>query len=189
MKSPDLDRLIDAAAEQLVGREPSTALTDAVMARVRATEGSGFGVPSSKLWFSGSRFWLSSAAVFTAAAIIFFVLKTPPAPIQGPERSASQPAQPAQPLIAAVSGPPVAVPIPSRPTAKHVAIRSRRTIGDEPAVTAFLFDDAIGLEPIEADPIDVDPIDISPIADAASQAPQPIQIEPLIIEPISSSND
>jgi hypothetical protein len=184
MNSQDLDRLIDAAAEQLVGREPSSGLIDAVMARVRAAEGSGFGVPSSKFWFSGSRFWLSSAAVFTAAAVIFFVLRTPPAPIQGPERSASQPAQPAQPLIAAVSEPPVAVPIASRPTAKHLPDRSPRLIVDDAGVTTFLVDDPIVMEPIKADPIDV-----APIAIAASQPPPPIQIEPLIIEPIASSND
>jgi hypothetical protein len=188
MNLEDLDQLIDAAAEQLVGREPSRGLTDAVMARVRATEGSGFGVPSSKFWFSGSRFWLSSAAVFTAAAVIVFVLKTPLAPIQGPERSVSPLAQPAQPSIAAVSEPPVAVPIASRPTAKHLPDRSPRSI-DDAGVTMFLVDDPIVMEPIKADPIDADPIDVAPIAVAASQPPPPIQIEPLVIEPISSSND
>jgi hypothetical protein len=189
MNLQDLDQLIDAAAEQLVGREPSRGLTDAVMARVRATEGAGFGAPSSKFWFPGLRFWLSSAAVITAAAIIFFVLKTPPAPIQRPERSASQPAQQAQPSIAAVSGPPVAVPIASRPTAKYLPDRSPRSIVDDAGVTMFFVDDPIVMEPIKADPIDADPIDVAPIAVAASQPPPPIQIEPLIIEPISSSND
>jgi hypothetical protein len=188
MNSQDLDQLIDAAAEQLVGREPSSALTGAVMARVRATQGSGFGVPDSWFRFSGYRVWASSVAAIAIIAVIF-ALKSPPVAIQEPEPSASRSAVRDQPFIAAADGPPVAVPITSRQAPKHLPDRSSRSIVDEGALATYLVDDPISMEPIEAVPIDADPIDIAPIAVAASEPPPPIHIEPLIIEIISSSND
>ena len=185
MSSQDLDQLIDAAAEELVGREPSSALTDAVMARVRAPQSSRFRARSSR--FSDSRFWLSSGAAVVALAIIVvlnFVLNTPPAPTHAPAPHASVPSQPTHPLIAAAAEPSVGAPIASRPTAKRLMDQSRRSIDDDNVVMTAPADD-----PLEVNPIAVEPIEIAPIAVAASQPPPPIHIEPLMIEPISSSND
>jgi hypothetical protein len=178
MTAPDLDRLIDVAARQLVGREPSRALTDSVMARVFAT-------PS---WsrFSDFRVWASAVALIAIIAVVL-VLKTSSVPIQRPQNSASATSQRDQSSIAAPDRT-AAVRIASRPAPKDVDDRSRRLTGDDNVAITSAPDDPIEAEPVKADPIDADPIDIAPIAVSAVQPP-PIQIEPIIMEPISSSND
>jgi hypothetical protein len=186
MIAPDLDRLIDIAAEQLVDREPSSSLTDAVMARVRALEGSGFEVPGSRFWFLGSGLRLSSGAAAAVLAILLllnFVFNTPPTPTQVPASHGSIPSHPTQPVIAATAEPLVSAPIAAPPIAKRLADRSRRSLDDDSVVMTMLTDD-----PLVVNPIAVEPIEIAPIALAVPSAEQ-IQIEPLIIEPISLSND
>jgi hypothetical protein len=160
----DLDRLIDRAAEQLVAREPSSALTRAVMARVheRKPERSTFRIANPKLWFS--------AAAVSACVWLLIALYGPPVP----PTPVLVPITPA--VLQPYQAPPAAVlDLGPVPRAARIAPRSTR-----PAPLVQL-DNAIFIDPIEFAPVEVAGIEFPAEADT-------IEIEPLVIESLAANN-
>ena len=80
----DLDRFIDQAAEQMVRREPTDALTPSVMARVKSGP-----APSGQ----GRRVWsgLAAAAAIAALVIVVSLNRTPTRVRETPASEASAP--------------------------------------------------------------------------------------------------
>jgi hypothetical protein len=171
MDQPDLDRVIDEAAAQLVMHEPLEALQGLVMERIQA----GFVE-------CGSRrplVWVS-LGIGTAVAVLLLISL-------GARRESSAPA----PVPAATVRPEVPVPnesVPSQPQPVAVARVIRRPVHERANVTVQIPDDSPAIERITIPVESPEPIAIPPIIVAATPQER-IEIEPLTIEPLSATND
>ena len=183
MNDQDLDRLIDRAAEQMVGREPSSALTHAVMARVREPEGAR---PSRRFVWAAAGTCAAAACALIAVVMLNRVptLNTaPPEPTEAAGRSAVAP-------IAIQPRPPQ--PIQNAATVLTVeqpGSRGPRTAPRPAAADAAVEDDTFAvIDPIDLGEVTHEPIKVGDI-DVTSVSFDQLVIEPLVIEPLSASND
>ena len=173
MDNAELDELIDEAARGIVQREPSRALTAAVMERVRRDEPSRR--PRPLLW--GGALAASAAAAWMVVSAIHH---TPPI-VPPPAMSSSISAEPQQP--AAQPGP---------ATVQNFVFERKLQVRPGNAVLPAQATDP-DVEIVLADPITVDPIEPTPIEipqiETARAPVDEIYIDPLEIEPLSASDD
>ena len=180
----DLDRLIDRAAEELVGREPSRMLTRAVMEKVREEGQPGFKVLGSGFWVRGSRFWVvGSAIAMLIVAMLVMSREGPPnrtVPRVTPGETATAPN-----VVTDRAAVPEMAPERLTPSLPYVVepfdvAATSATSVDEPDMPPG---DPIAVEPLEEPPLEITSIEIGTVAI------DELEIEPLVIEPLSASND
>jgi hypothetical protein len=186
MKDQDLDRVIDAAAQQMVSGEPSDALTGAVIARIGAAADAPR--PQPFVWAT------VSVGAIACAVIAVTLLTRGPEPISpNPVRSSS---------IQLTAEPPSSVDTQPRAVIENIELSRRRverrprdasqfwaglkadTTANANAVIAH--DNA--LEPIPFESFAPQPIDIAAITIESATVGE-IVVDPIIIEPLSASND
>jgi hypothetical protein len=182
MKDHDLDRIIDAAAGQMVSQEPPQELTSAVMARVRVIEDGAR--PRRFVWATVG---VSAAA---CAVIAVLMLNSASQPVVESPRSAasttvtteSTAAAPVQPDSTVANAGSTAESSETRPS------RVRRVTRREgPASLAHReFEALAGSVAFES--ISLLPIDLPGLAMTSTQVDE-IVIEPITIESLSASND
>lgn len=170
MDERELNRTIDAAAEQMMAREPSRSLNYAVMARVRE----GAAPPRRLIWAMGA------ASLLLCAAIVIALMYRAPHAI--PSLPESHPLAIAQTPRSAA--PPVITANDTRPAYR---IRPQRVARDI-AVPAPPVKDVLSISPIETEPIEVGLIDVPQLPQEVTSI-EHITIEPLTIEPLMASND
>lgn len=177
MDARELDRAIDRAAGELIAREPSRALSYAVMARVRAGDVST-STPRGT--------WLKVASCVCAGGIVVAYLAT--------NRPVTQIPAAATPQVAHTEPTPLPVPpvelvretqAESRPTSQR---RRATNVTRAPIFVPRAVIDVAQIEPIHAEPIAVSPIEVPQLAREATSI-ETITIEPLTIEPLMASND
>lgn len=168
MSDRELDRAIDAAAREMMAREPSRALSYGVMARVR-----GSTEPPRRLA------WAAAAACIVCAAIASVLMtRSDGALLLPPELQLSIGETAALPEL----------PIDARqerslPRAAASVVRT--TASPAAAVSP---NDVATIEPIETQPILVAAIDVPQLEREATSI-ETIDIEPITIEPLAASND
>lgn len=172
MNDQEIDRLIDHAAAQIAAREPSRALTRAVMAGVRepATP-----APRRFVWA------MAGATAVLCGAVAIAVMNRAPAPAV--ESPADAPSLVAPPAV--VTAPlPVGRPQPAveRRTATVAVARQRSSPAPLPP------NDVSAIDPIETEPIAVLAIEV-PQLEREITSIEVIHIEPLTIESLTASND
>jgi hypothetical protein len=159
----DLDRVIDRAAEQLIGREPSRAVADAVMAKVNGS------VRQRRFRVAPSIAAAAAALVAVSVAMFIFGGRSKPSPVaSAPPRPVIVPAsqQPAPKLEGAT--------VSAARQSTRPARRSR--VPDQYSIN----DDASGNADAQ---IKVDPVSPEPML-----AVDPLEIEPLVIEPLAAND-
>jgi len=174
MENQDLDQLIDEAARGIVQREPSRALTAAVMERVRRDE------PSRRrplLW--GGALAASAAAAWMVVSAIHHTPPIVPPPPESTSFMQAEPApqHPAQPEPATSQNFVFERKLQDRPG--NAARPAQATDPDMEIVLA----DSITIDPIEPTPIEI------PQIETARAPVDEIHIDPLEIEPLSASDD
>lgn len=171
MNEQDLDRVIDQAAADLVEREPTRALTGAVMARIAAPEPAGI-----------HRFvWATAASLLLCGVIAALVLnRTPP-----PADHVGSPAPPAAQAVLEAAPTTVRQDAPEAVAAISAGLPSDRRA---PAVTSPPGGLLFGMEPIATAPLVLPAIELPPLAQEAAAVPG-IEIGALAIEPLTASND
>ncbi len=165
MDERELDRAIDTAAGRMIRREPSRALTHAVMTRVRPGAAPA---PRRLRWVVAT-----ASIVLCAAAAIALMNRAPAAVITLPT-AAQQPVvqgQGAQSPIAAASAP------------GAVAVRVRNVPSPASLPKALLTIDVLTTEPITVSAIEV------PQLERETTLIDILDVEPLTIEPLAASND
>ena len=180
----DLDRFIDRAAEELVGREPSRMMTRAVMERVRAAGRPGFKVLGSGFWVLGSRFWVVGSAIAMLIVAILVMNREGP-PSRTVPRVTSGETATAQNGVTDRAAVPEMAPERLTPSSSDVVepfgvAATTATSVDEPDMPPG---DPLAVEPLEEPPLEVTRIEIGAVAI------DELEIEPLVIEPLSASND
>jgi hypothetical protein len=175
MDDRDLNRLIDTAAEQIVGHEPSSVLTNVVMERVcdHAPD------PRPRPFL-----WVTAGAATVVCGLLLVMLSKPPALLtEGPTQT--RPSAPTNEI-----GSPVGLAEPPRTANAKAAVSVRRVakpaeVAVDPEAGSLVAAEApIVLESIEwedVEPVSVDVVEVAP--------PETIQIEPLTIEPRSAATD
>lgn len=170
MDSRELDRVIDRAAEELIGREPSRALGYNVMARV--CEGA---VPAPR----GA--WLKAACLCAAGLVVTYLAinrptqEIPPAPTPARTEPAPAPRVEAREAVAESR---------SQSRARGV-VRPTRAPAILPAATG----DVMSIEPIGTEAIVVPSIEVPRLEPGAPLSIEVLNIEPITIEPLAASND
>jgi len=172
MNERDLDRAIDAATRELMAREPSRALSNNVMARVRE---SGSPAPRRLVWLPA----VAAAVLCVAIATVMMnrapsdaVLVLPGAP----------PAAVGQPAIAALPPMTVAVEMPSARRNARAPIAARAASTAPPPM------DGSPIAAIETEPIVLPTLDV-PVLEQETAVIDVLTIESLTIEPLAASND
>jgi len=168
MNEPDLDRIIDSATADMIGREPGHTLRHTVMARVRAPEPKA---PRRFIWATAG---LAAAALVVGALVM--TEKTPTPLVQS-----TPPARPTiveQPAAAINQATPA--PAPASQAALPVAGRRapRRIPTDDPST----------IEALATEQIVLPSIDLPAIENQAAFV-EGLEIEALTIEPLTASND
>lgn len=173
MNEHELNRAIDAAAEQMMAREPSRALGYAVMARVREDV-----APATRRLG-----WMMAAVTLVLCAALAIALINRPHAVTIP----SIPFAARLPI-----GAPPAVLQAPRAVARHTVPTRLAT----PAAVATRVATSLPLPPTDVSPIEL--IETEPIALSAIEVPrlerevtliETISIEALTIEPLAASND
>jgi hypothetical protein len=169
----DLDCLIDEAARRMAQREPSPALSEAVMERISA--------PARH--FSGARLvWGSVAAAMVISAAVMFVQVNRPAPAAEARQQAQGSGLTAQGSGTEGSGP------KAQGSGTEAPLMTDAVAASRPASIVVeeteLMNDSIAFDLIAPAPLEVDRIEV-----ALVEAIHPIEIAPLEIEPLSASND
>jgi hypothetical protein len=180
MNEQHLERVIDAAARQIVGHAPSESLTDTVMTRVRNLSGDsppramkGYG-PFLVRWAT-----ISLCATACVVMVLFFLNKSPESISQSSIRSSSIR------LTAEHASEPVQLDAAADEKLMPPSVaRITRTASQPPMTQAGL--DPI--EPIVFETIAPQPIDLAAIAIDAPLIDR-LVVEPIVIEPLSASND
>jgi hypothetical protein len=168
MNEQDLDRVIDSAAADLIGREPTYTLRHKVMARVRESE---LTAPRRFVW--------TTAGLAAAAGLVFalVMLERTPAPMV-------QNAAPVGPTIAERPTATVDRSVPELESAPQAALpvaRRRVPLRLPP-------DDPSPIEAITTEPVVLPSIDLPPLENQAAFV-EGLEIEALTIEPLTASND
>jgi len=173
MDERELNRAIDAAAEQMMAREPSGTLSYSVMARVRADH-----APSPRRFV-----WAAAGAtvVLCAATAIVLTNRNAATIVTPPPAAQLRIGHPA--VVADVPVPTVTEATPMR----SAIPRARGARGVEPRV-ALPPNDVSPIEPIQTAPIVLAAIDV-PQLERESTSIEVLSIEPLTIEPLAASND
>jgi hypothetical protein len=178
MDARQLDRAIDAAAGEMMAREPSRSLGYDVMVRVR--EGAA-PTPRPLVWMT------AAASLVLCAVIAIVMINLALAPLF--------PVLPEARTIV-VGQPPVAI-VPPMTTAQEAAAPLRRVSGAPlapriatHAVTSdgLPSNDVSPIAPIETEPIVLAAIDVPQLEREATSI-EALTIEPLTIEPLTASND
>ena len=171
----DLDCLIDEAARQMAQREPSAALSEAVMERVSA---------NTTLFPRARLVWGSMAAAMVISAAVMFVgvkRTAPPAEVPPQAREAKSTAH-GSGLTAQGSGTEAQGSRTEAPVTTVAAAASRPVSivveETEPTIDSMAFD-VIAPAPLEVDRLEVTLV----------KAIDPIEVAPLEIEPLSASDD
>jgi hypothetical protein len=154
-----LDRLIDQAAQEMVHRHPSDALTRAVMERVVS------GRRPSK---AGGLVW-GSAAVAAAAMAMFLFMREPPVGRLAPITEAASTAT-----------------APSVEIRENRGASTTVALGHPHRMPATLSEDEAALRnPAEIEPIDLPPVSV-PAIEVEVTSEQLLAIEPIQIESLSN---
>jgi hypothetical protein len=183
MKEHDLDRLIDRATEEMIGREPDRSLRQAVMVRVRESRAAA---PRRLTWAT-----FAAAAILCGAIAIALMNREAVPLVTGRDIQLSERAP----------GAPVLVP-PGERTDGHSApaltgneaARESAPPATRPApkpvkTTALPPNDLLAIiEPITADPLVLPSIELPPLENQTT-AVEELEIEALTIEPLTASND
>ena len=181
MKDADFDRAVEAAAEQLVRREPRETMTDGVMARIQSRPRVTVMRP---VWIAASL-----CAVVLSGVIGWVMMSWPPA--ADPRLHTSVPAEVASPATSALRVEPVTPPAPANSASIVVPSATRRVA---PALQApvppVALDTGIAsaLESLQTEPLVVTAIELAALETPAVSVEQ-IQIEDITIEPLTASND
>jgi hypothetical protein len=177
MNEQDLDRIIDCATTEMVGREPSRALRHKVMARVRETEAPA---PRRLAWATAL-----AVAVLCGAIAIALLNRTAARPVA--DRGV-------RPSVVAPADPPARVD-PAAPANRQVAgaVESATPVARPaqrrlPRPTFVPNDLWSGIEPIAAEPLELSSIDLPPLENQPASVER-LEIEELTIEPLTASND
>lgn len=173
MSDRDLDRPIDAAARQLIAREPGRALTHAVMARVREDE---------KPRLQRLAWIAAPAGMLVCAAIAITILNRLPQTL--PAVAAPPPLAIGQPLTALE--PPIVLAHVMVPSRRNRSVVSSRAIASN---TAAVPRDVSPIAPIDAEPITVAAIHVPRLESFAPVSIEALNIEQLTVEPLAASND
>jgi hypothetical protein len=175
---PDLDRLIDKAARQMAGGEPSDALARAVMQRVDGRA------------IRFAHRWLLWGGVATALAGLLITVSDRPAPlVEAPPRAFGSGLR-AQNSRSNARGAGLEVQNP-RLKAQGSGLRRQSSLTRFTENRAAIdrdetekIEDPITLESIESAPLEVEGLQVTTLTTIA-----PIEIPPIEIAPISTSND
>lgn len=159
MDARNLDRAIDRAAGELIGREPSGALSYNVMARVRQERPLA---PRRLVWAT------AVAGILLCAVIAFSLMNQIPATVARLPEALQVPV--GRPAL--IRDPPAAAPTVSR-IAPPIDMTAR---------------DVSPIEPLETEPIVMSAIDLPQLEREATSI-DTLEIEPLTIAPLATSND
>jgi hypothetical protein len=168
MREQDLDRIIDSASAEMIGREPSRALRHKVMARVRESHPPG---PRKFVWVTAG---LSAAACLIFALVM--MERTPTPLVQNTPR--------ARPTIVERPTARIDETVPTlEPASQAAPPVTRRRVP-----LTFPPDDPSTIEALTTDSLVLGPIELPPLENQATTIDL-LEIEALIIEPLTASND
>lgn len=182
MSEQDLDRIIDSATADMIGREPSRTLRHKVMARVRESA-----APAPRRFI-----WATAAATAILCAVIAIALMNrtfaPLAPDRDVRLNPDVTVSPEAISPRALVEPPAQVDRQPGRALESSAPVARRAAPPVPK-PAFPFNDLLSsIEPIAAEPLVLPLIDLPPLENQAASV-EGIEIEALTIEPLTASND
>lgn len=174
MSDQDFDRLMDAAAGQMLSHRPSRQLKRDVMTRLREPE------PRS----ARRLVWASSVAALVVCGVIAIALMSRPPATESrpPSAVASVTLRPETPAPSVPSVIVATAPAENHEPATVTVARQR------PRPITLPPNDVSAIEPLQMEPIVIAVLEVPPLEHEATSIAS-IDIEPLVIEPLTASND